>query len=53
MVTVFFRIIAELPCLAGLSIAGALAYMDKSAWIWSWFLIFAFFNIITGPSKDK
>lgn len=50
---VLYRIIAELPCLAGLLVAGLLAYHDKSAWVWSWFLVFAFFNIITGPSKDK
>lgn len=51
MTTVLYRVIAELPCLAGLGIAGALAYADKSAWIWAWFLLFAFMNIITGPSK--
>lgn len=51
MSIVFFRIVAELPCLAGLLIAGALAYSDKSAWIWSWFLLFAFANIITGSNK--
>ena len=50
----FFRLVAELPCLAGVSIAGFMAYNGTSAWIWCWFLIFAFANIITGrDSKDK
>jgi len=52
MSAALFRAIAELPCLAGLAIAGLLAYSDKSAWIWCWFLIFAFANIITGAKKD-
>jgi hypothetical protein len=46
-----FRLAAELPCVAGIVCAALLAYNDKSAWIWSWFLLFAFCNIISGSAS--
>lgn len=43
-----YRLAAELACLAGIIGATVLAYADKSPWIWGWFLLFAFANMVTG-----
>lgn len=45
---VAYRLIAEMASTGGLAAAAILAYADKSAWVWSWFLLFAFCNIVTG-----
>ena len=52
MTNVLYRLVAELACISGLAAAAVLAYADKSAWVWGWFLFFAFTNIITG-NKSK
>jgi hypothetical protein len=46
-----FRLAAELPGVVGVLCAAVLAYNDKSAWIWAWFLLFAFCNIISGSAS--
>lgn len=42
-----YRLVAELACIVGVVCAAVLAYADKSPWVWCWFLLFAFMNIIT------
>lgn len=48
-----YRLIAELACIAGVIAAAILAYHDKSAWVWGWFLLFAFANMVTGSASVK
>lgn len=52
MTNVLYRLVCELACLCGCTCAAVLAYNDKSAWVWSWFLLFDFYNTITG-TKTK
>lgn len=51
MQIVLHRLVAELPCLAGVATAAALAYHGESAWVWAWFLAFGFVNVITGRTE--
>lgn len=53
MIQVLYRLVAELACIFSMLAAAALAYADKSAWVWGWFLLFASFNIVTGHQKEK
>lgn len=46
-----YRLVAELACLAGVISAAALAYADKSPWVWGWFLAFGLANMVTGSTK--
>lgn len=48
-----YRLIAELACITGVVTAAFLAYHDKSAWVWGWFLLFGFTNIITGHTAKS
>ncbi len=52
--TVLYRFVVELSTLLGVGVAGFLAYHDKSAWVWSWFLLYGFLNITyhRGPSGN-